>query len=128
LRLWEFSSSSKYSSLQVLVNREFARGLQLRAAYTWSKTTTHGCDSLYCSPVDSYTYSLTRGLAGQNVPHIFVVSYLWQIPWLRDNRSAAGFLLGGWGLTGITSYQSGSPLNVTISPDRAGNSAGGQRP
>jgi len=128
LRLWEFSSSSKYHSLQMLVHREFSQGLQFRAAYTFSKTTTNGCDSLYCSPTDSYNYRLTRGLAGQDGPHIFVVSYIWEIPAFRQNRGIAGTALGGWTLSGITSFQSGGPLNVGISPDRAGNAAGGQRP
>jgi hypothetical protein len=128
LRIWEFSSSSKYHSLQMLVHREFSQGLQFRAAYTFSKTTTNGCDSLYCSPTDSYNYRLTRGLAGQDGPHIFVVSYIWEIPAFRQSRGIARTALGGWTLSGITSFQSGGPLNVGISPDRAGNSAGGQRP
>jgi hypothetical protein len=128
MQLWEFSSSSKYHSLQVLLQREFSQGLQFRAAYTFSKTTTHGCDSLYCSPLDAYNYGLTRGLAGQDVPHIFVASYIWAIPAFRQTRGVAATLLGGWTLSGITAFQAGSPLNIGISPDRAGNAAGGQRP
>lgn len=128
LTQWQFTASSKYHSLQVLLNRQFSNGLQLRAAYTWSKTTTAGCDSLYCAPMDAYDFSLTRGLAGQDVPHIFVLSYLWEIPAFRSTGGVAGAILGGWNLTGITAFQSGSPLNVTISPNRAGNGAGGQRP
>jgi Carboxypeptidase regulatory-like domain len=128
LTQWQFSAGSKYHSLQLLLNRQYSSGLQLRAAYTWSKTTTSGCDSLYCSPMDAYDYRLTRGLAGQDVPHIFVVSYLWQIPGFRGSGGVAGAILGGWTLTGITAFQSGSPLNITISPNRSGNGAGGQRP
>jgi hypothetical protein len=128
LTQWQFSAGSKYQSLQVLLNRHFSRGFQLRAAYTFSKTTTAGCDSLYCAPMDSYNYRLTRGLAGQDVPHIFVVSYMWEIPAFRKTGGAVGAVLGGWTLSGITSFQSGSPLNVTISPNRAGNAAGSQRP
>jgi hypothetical protein len=128
LQLWEFSASSKYQSLQVLFQRHLTSGLQLRAAYTFSKTTTVGCDSLYCSPMDSYNYNLTRGLAGQDVPHIFVASYVWQIPAFRNASGWTKAAFAGWTLSGITSFQSGNPLNIGISPDRAGNSAGGQRP
>jgi hypothetical protein len=128
LQQWQFSSGSKYHSLQVLLDRQFANGFQVRAAYTFSKTTTAGCDSLYCAPMDSYNYRLTRGLAGQDVPHILVISYLWDIPGFRNQATLAGRLLGGWTLAGITSFQSGNPLNVTISPNRAGNAAPGQRP
>jgi len=95
LRQWQFSSGSKYHSLQVLLDRQFANGFQVRAAYTFSKTTTAGCDSLYCAPVDSYDYRLTRGLAGQDVPHIFVISYLWAVPGFRNQTTLAGRILGG---------------------------------
>ncbi len=128
ITVWQFSSSSKYNSLQVLLDRQFANGFQVRAAYTFSKTTTAGCDSIYCSPMDSYNYRLTRGLAGNDVPHIFVVSYIWEIPAFRSSRGVAGAVLGGWSLSGITAVQAGQPLNVTISPDRSGKAASGQHP
>lgn len=76
--------------------------------------------------MDAYNYRLMRGLAGQDVPHIFVVSYIWQIP-VRADRGVMGAVFGGWSLSGITSRQSGSPLNVGISPDRSGKAASGQR-
>lgn len=126
ITVWQFSSSSKYQSLQALLDRRLSKGFLVRAAYTFSKTTTAGCDSIYCSPMDAYNYRLMRGLAGQDVPHIFVVSYIWQIP-VRADRGVMGAVFGGWSLSGITSRQSGSPLNVGISPDRSGKAASGQR-
>jgi len=78
--------------------------------------------------MDSYNYRLTRGLAGNDVPHIFVVSYIWEIPAFRSRAGIAGVLLGGWSLSGITTAQAGQPLNIGISPDRSGKAASGQHP
>jgi hypothetical protein len=68
------------------------------------------------------------GLAGADVPHIFVVSYIWEIPAFRSAKGALGAALGGWSLSGITAVQAGQPLNIGISPDRSGKAASGQHP
>lgn len=36
---WNFSSGSKYRRLQILLDRQFAEGFQLRAAYTLGTAT-----------------------------------------------------------------------------------------
>src|SRR5678815_5251447 len=49
----ENAGTSNYNSLQVAVNRRFARGLQFGLAYTWSKAMTYGDNDtclLYTSP------------------------------------------------------------------------------
>jgi hypothetical protein len=57
-----------------------------------------------------------------------VISYVWAIPGFQNSGGLAKAILGGWTLSGITSFQSGNPLDIGISPDRAGNGASGQHP
>lgn len=78
--------------------------------------------------MDSYNYRSTRGLSGNDVPHIFVVSYIWELPVFRSQSGVVGAALGGWSVTGITAVQAGQPLNIGISPDRSGKAASGQHP
>jgi hypothetical protein len=128
MQAWTFSSGSKYHSMQVLVNKNLSNGFEVRGAYTWSKTTTAGADSIYASLIDAYDGSMMRGFAGQDVNHLFVVSYVWDLPGFRKSSAVPRLLLSGWTLTGITSFQSGNPLNVTISPNRSGTASTSQRP
>jgi hypothetical protein len=67
------------------------------------------------------------------VPHNFVTSYVWELPfgngrkYLSRAPRAANFLIGGWQVQGINTFQSGVPYSVTISTDRA-NTAVSQMP
>jgi hypothetical protein len=49
-----------------------------------------------------------------------VVSYNWDLPWMNAAKGAAGLLLGHWTLSGITTFQSGTPFTVI---DAGGGSA-----
>jgi hypothetical protein len=63
-----------------------------------------------------------RGVADFNVPHRFVLNYLWQLPSPKQGVSKA--LLGGWQTTAIWNWQSGFPLTITSGEDRALTSIG----
>jgi hypothetical protein len=45
--------------------------------------------------------------------NIFVVTYTYDVPFFRKLKGAAGAVLSGWELSGITRAQSGAPLTVT---------------
>jgi hypothetical protein len=67
------------------------------------------------------------------VPHNFVTSYIWELPFGRGRKflsngpRALDFLIGGWQWQGINTLQSGVPYSVSISTDRA-NTAVSQNP
>ena len=61
-------------------------------------------------------------------PHVLVLSYIYELPFARNSTGFTRALLQGWQLSGITRFESGTPLNVTIPGDRAGTGSGGQRP
>jgi hypothetical protein len=50
-----------------------------------------------------------------NVPHRFVLDYLWQLPSPKQGIERA--LLGGWETSAIWTWQSGFPLNITSGGD-----------
>jgi len=56
-----------------------------------------------------------RGVSDYNVPHRFVLNYLWQLP--SPKGGLAKTLLGGWETTAIWGWQSGFPLNITTAGD-----------
>ena len=39
-------------------------------------------------------------------------NFVYELPWLRNSRSAASYVLGGWQINGIGTFQTGKPLMV----------------
>lgn len=116
-----------YSSLQMQLKKNMARNGLINFAYTWSKAITDA--SAYGEqPMDSTNAKLDRGLATYDRRHIFVASYVYPLPFWRDGGAWYKVALGGWQVSGVTTMQSGRPLNLTINGDVAGTTTGSQRP
>jgi Carboxypeptidase regulatory-like domain len=111
-----------YHSLQVKLEKQFSQGLFLLSSYTWSKTLTDSSSALAgffsTSPRDQYNRRLEKGLATFDIPHRLVVAFNYELPIgpgkPADVQGVAGKILGGWQINGIMSYQSGTPIGVTI--------------
>jgi hypothetical protein len=120
-------SNFNYSSLQVQLRKQFAGGGLVNAAYTWGKSITDS-SSYSEAPMDSYNFKNERGLAAYDRRHVLVLSYVYPIPFWREQTTWYKVALGAWQLSGITMLQAGMPLNLTIQGDRAGTGTGNQRP
>lgn len=121
-------STFNYHSMQALFRKTFRGGGLVNLAYTWSKSIADVSD-FNTIPVDSYNPTIDRGLATYDRPHIFVASYVYPLPfWLNGDRWYKK-ALGGWTFSGVTTAQSGRPLNITVNGDPAGiGTPGNQRP
>lgn len=121
-------STFNYHSMQALFRKTFTRGGLVNVAYTWSKAIADVSD-FNSTPVDSYNPVLDRGLATYDRPHVFVASYVYPLPFWLDADAWYKKALGGWELSGVTTMQSGRPLNITVNGDPAGiGTSGNQRP
>jgi hypothetical protein len=68
-------------------------------------------------------------VASWDVPHRFVASYIYEVPFFKDSGNPLlRYLVGGWQVGGITTLETGRPVNITISGDRANTGTGVQRP
>ena len=122
----ENSAESKYHGLELSLVRRFARGLLFEASYTWSKALGH----VEGNPLDSRNKNLDYGLLELDRTHMFSLNYVWEIPFFKGRDHPAARILGGWQLSGITTFQSGLPVMITQAGDVAnfGGGTGGQRP
>ena len=116
---------STYNALQAKLERRFRNGLNVLASYTYSKTLTDA-DSAYAgltafSSSDTFTAQNPRDLKAekalsyQDVPHAFVLSYLYELPVGKgkkflDKGGVVNKVLGGWQVGGVQRYQSGAPF------------------
>jgi Carboxypeptidase regulatory-like domain len=127
IRLSENAGRSLYNSLQVSVDRRYEGGLKVGAAYTFSQLKDNGDgrrDLLY----NTYDDRLYYGLSGRDRPHVVQVYYIYDLPFLRDQQGWAGQVLGGWSVSGVVSYLSGTPFFVRIDEDIAGVGDSTQQP
>jgi hypothetical protein len=116
INLNENGDSSNYNSLQVSVKRRQASGLSYGVSYTFSRT----LDSSSGTPQDSYNAGPDYGLSSIHRKHALNFNYVYELPFLRKHPMALlRETLGGWEISGITSFQSGAPLSVTVPTDVA---------
>jgi hypothetical protein len=71
---------------------------------------------------------LDRGNSEQDVRHRYVMTYQYELPWLKDKPGPLRFVLGGWEVDGITTFQTGLAVSVYEGEDRALTGTAGQRP
>jgi hypothetical protein len=120
------SAASQYDSIQVDVTRQFAKGLFLRAAYTYGKNLDDGSEvfALFSGPT-SYPANFAPGGRAQewgpasfDYRQYFTVSYVWSPAGFHASSHAADLLLGAvtrnFTISGVTQLQSGPPSTFNI--------------
>jgi hypothetical protein len=109
----ENTGNSTYNSLQATYKRRMSQGLMFGLAYTFSRAIGDASD-FNESPQDSYNLKAERGLLSFDRTHMFVGNYIYELPIFRDHSKIAGKMLGGWQITGVTTYLSGTPRNLGL--------------
>jgi hypothetical protein len=109
--------TSNYNSLQVSLNRRFTQGLTLGVAYTWSKLLTTNPQDRDLGVADAYNLKGSYGASTLNTPQILGLSYVYDLPFYRNQNNLVGRVLGGWEISGITSIQTGQSITVTQGTD-----------
>ncbi|MSO61524.1 MAG: hypothetical protein EXQ50_05440 [Acidobacteria bacterium] len=116
-----------YHGVYVKLERRLSRGLSYLVSYTRSKLVDDASSvfdaSILTGPVanypvaDSFNRRLERDDSNGDIPHVFVASAVWDIPFGADRRThvtgVLRALVNDWTLTGVLALQSGIPLAVT---------------
>ncbi|MGH9880754.1 MAG: TonB-dependent receptor domain-containing protein, partial [Pyrinomonadaceae bacterium] len=114
--------SSIYHSGQLNVTRRFVNGLALTGAYTWSKLIDNGSEVFGLGDVNSPQQAsfpaifggqpLERAVSFFDRTHRATFTYVYAIPFMREQRGIVGRVLGGFEISGVTTFESGVPLTV----------------
>ena len=118
LQITAWDGKSSYNSLQATVRHQFSRGLQLQAAYTWSKVLT---DLIGTSANSNNANNLNQqyGPASFNNYQRFIVSYSYDLPFGKGMTGVEGKLVNGWNVSGVTVVQDGNPITIIDSNNGA---------
>jgi hypothetical protein len=116
-----------YHGVYAKLEQRFSRGLSYLLSYTRSKLVDDASSvfdaSVLTGPVanfpvaDSFNRRLERDYSNGDIPHVFVASGVWDVPFgaSRQRRPAGvlGAIVSGWTLTGVLTLQSGIPLVIS---------------
>jgi hypothetical protein len=109
ISLFENAATSTYHSLQTKIERRFTSGLNLVAAYTWSKSIDDATDFASGDAseqvLDSRNRHLQKAVSSFDVPHRFTLAFNYLIP-ARMWKP----VLAGWQVNGLLTAQSGQPF------------------
>ncbi len=119
------NASNIYNAFNLRIEKRASNGLNFLMNYTWSKNLEalgSGSSSFSQNggttyPLDSYNLWRERTYAPLDVPHTFVLSGGYELPFGQGKRwvSEGGFLdylVGGWQINSILTLQSGFPSDV----------------
>jgi hypothetical protein len=127
---------SIYHGASIKVERRFSSGLGFLASYTFSKNISDAPATVGPSVAhqDAYNRAADRSVVEDDLPHRFIGSSTWELPFGRGKRFGSGWnaiaegFLGGWQINGIVTLQSGLPLAFATSPNNLNALGGRQRP
>ncbi|MCK6500987.1 MAG: TonB-dependent receptor, partial [Nitrospira sp.] len=112
--LYSTGASSTYHALQLTFSKRYSRGLQFEGSYTWAKAMQQALRH-----VNSYDIGPSKALADYDIAHRFVISYIYELPFGRGRTFGANWnrisdaVLGGWQINGFSTFQSGTPLQIS---------------
>lgn len=127
---FESTAHSSYNGMTAQLDKHFANGLQLSAAYTWGKVLDDAPDAtavVVGSDDAKLVYDPLRprldlGRGNNDIRNRFVLSEVWNFDYFaRDLKGTARQVLGGWTLSSIITAQSGYPFTPTVSSDLNGD-------
>ncbi|MGA7696069.1 MAG: hypothetical protein WCA76_13670 [Candidatus Sulfotelmatobacter sp.] len=126
------AANSSYNALQFSFRRTKAP-LVLGVAYTYSHSIDDASDRSDASSVNSLDLPFARASSSFDQRHLLNISYIYDLPpfskWLyscqaeeddsakavcvtEENSAVSRFLFKGWQLSGVTTFQTGTPFTV----------------
>jgi hypothetical protein len=119
----ENSGLSRYNGLQLSIQHRFTNNLQFSLAYTHSRSMDNGSSLTDVLP-NAYNAHSYLGPSDFDRTDVLVINYIYKLPLFKSRRDLLGYTLGGWEISGIYQYQSGTPFSVRTSQDIAGVGTG----
>ena len=128
IELKRSDGNSWYNAMVFEARKRWSRGFSFQSSYTFARNIDTTQASTFFSDATSGTtsampefpgFSYNKGLADFHAKHNWVVNFTWELPFAKGLRGAAGRVLDGWQLSGISHVRSGNPLTVFVQQNRS---------
>lgn len=129
-------ADSIYHAMTMRADRRFSKGLIFLVSYTAGKLIDDSAQAVgFLGPIgggglDSYNLRLNRAVSPQDVAQRAVFTYVYELPVGRGKRffsnapRGLSTVVSGWQISGITTFQSGTPLVMASPVNNTGIGAG----
>jgi Carboxypeptidase regulatory-like domain len=119
IRISSDEGKSQYHGLQLSGIRRFSNGFSFISTYTYSKLKDDGSDLRFLVP-NTFDANNLWGPSGLDRTHAFIMNVVYDLPFLRSSAVWIRSAFGGWTISAITQFQSGTPVSVVTPDDFAG--------
>ena len=121
----EMSANSNYNSLQVAVRATAWKNVTFNSTYTWSHAFDILDGEIFTNVDNPFNTKWDYGPAGWDRRQISITSIIYHIPFFQNtsNRTEK-MVLGGWELSGIATFESGTPVSIGNGVDNLGYGGG----
>ncbi len=104
------TGNSNYNSLQASLRHNTGHGLTFEGSYTWS----HTLDNIVTNGVNDANVARWYGTSSLNQAQVLTINWIYQMPFFKSSPNAfARHLLGGWQVSGIASFMTGPPIDLS---------------
>ena len=109
-------ATASYNSLRVSLDQHPWHGLQFQSSLEWSHTIdiTGSSNVSYGNPAlgNPISAKWNRGNSGADVPWAWISNFVYQAPSFKEKGKLMEEAVGGWQLSGIITWQKGSPFSI----------------
>lgn len=125
INLYSFGVNSIYNAGQISLRKRSRGGTFYRLNYSYSKSIDNAsqlngtANGGYAGFQDPNNFKLERARSDSDIGHLVTASFSWQLPLGRGRRylgKASGLthgVLGGWQVSGTSSFGTGQPVTIT---------------
>lgn len=131
IRMWFTDGKSDYHSLQTELKHRGPWGLNLTVAYTLSQLKDNQQGGLNASRArrqNPRDISTEYAPSADDMRNRLVAGYVWDIPFGSTLTGLRGVLLKGWQVSGIATFNSGSPIFINQDGDTLNTDSSDIRP
>jgi hypothetical protein len=120
------TAKARYNGLLVGFRHDAGRAGLLSVAYTLSRTMTDATNDRDAVdlPQDRTNLAAEYALARTDRTHVLTINYVYELPFFKSSTGFAKAVLGGWQVSGISTFWSGPPISRVVNGTTNGSRRG----
>jgi hypothetical protein len=111
--LYQANGISNYNAAQLQITKRFSHGFMINTSYTYSHSLDEGSAlGLFFNGNNALNLGQNYANSDFDRTHVLSINYIYQIPKFTQFHGVADRLVNGWGIAGVTTFESGQPYSV----------------
>ncbi len=112
INMWNSAFTSSYNGLQAQFQKRFSGNSQVVVNYTWSHDLTDASEN-FRGAEDTYDLKRDWGNSVFDRRHVLTATYVYVLPFFKEQQGFSGHVLGGWELSGVFNVTTGIHYDFT---------------